>query len=129
MTNAETVMTRYACTWSNRREDEQFSKERLDRVLMNEAWLDKYPSYGSDHFPIILHVIQGKNDPLDASNKPFKFEASWLHDDNFDSVVEETWSEARYSNGGEWNDWVCKGGVLLQNWDGNVYKKVPKCIK
>lgn len=57
--------------------------ERLDRSLANNEWRRLYPDavlthlpiLGSDHAPIILHF----HPRVEASKKPFRFEAMWLN--------------------------------------------------
>jgi hypothetical protein len=83
-------------TWSNGREGSAGIAKRLDRFLMAEALcecLGKFiswtiPSFISDHKPICLE--------LDVSNHrmkvPFKFNHSWLQDEDFSLLVREKWT-------------------------------------
>ncbi|XP_061366248.1 uncharacterized protein LOC133309482 [Gastrolobium bilobum] len=74
-------------------------QERLDRAVANEDWLiqfqDRMVSHlnfnGSDHRPIVLgqQVFPREN----KGQKPFKFLASWLTYEEFDSIVKFSWEK------------------------------------
>jgi hypothetical protein len=69
-------------------------EERLDRAMANSQWLMLYPgvkltnllSSHSDHSPILL-----QNLPTIRSGRiySFRFENSWLKEEDIDEVVEE----------------------------------------
>ncbi|KAK8589929.1 hypothetical protein V6N12_024318 [Hibiscus sabdariffa] len=66
-------------TWSNRRSEDDAILEKLDRVLVNHAWLEQFnraegflePAIGSDHGPIIWNTLGTYR----RRKKDFKFEA------------------------------------------------------
>lgn len=106
----------YKYTWSNRR-GEDFIEKRLDRALANEEWMDIYPSFvvsnitwdSSDHCPILVNarknVPRGVQDsPWDE--RPFMFEAMWLHVDEFGEVVANAWNSAELLSNGSWSEKV-----------------------
>jgi hypothetical protein len=78
-------------TWANSLPDPTY--EKLDRVLMDTSWEDKFPMVSvralerieklSDHAPILLTT--GLTRPL--SKKPFKFELGWLQREGFHEMV------------------------------------------
>ncbi|XP_074278178.1 uncharacterized protein LOC141601774 [Silene latifolia] len=81
-------------TWTNRRRLNPIL-ERLDRVGVNQLWLDQYPNshnyhltrLSSDHCPILLKTTLTFN-PLP---KPFKFESFWLADPGFLPLISSAW--------------------------------------
>lgn len=64
-------------TWSNKRGEGDYISSKLDRVLVNESWLEFYPnsfanflpSGVSDHSPAIVTLSPN----LPSSKKPLKF--------------------------------------------------------
>jgi hypothetical protein len=82
-------------TWANNLPESTYKK--LDRVLMDSDWENKYPMVSvralerieslSDHAPILLTT---------SSTRPhcahrFKFELGWLHRDGFSDMVQSVW--------------------------------------
>lgn len=66
-------------TWTNRRKEGRRIRERMDRAMANDLWVDKYPEYAvihlppthSDHHPIMTNCFC-LDRPIE--NKPFRFE-------------------------------------------------------
>lgn len=85
-------------TWSNRRYSNKHTliRERLDRFLCNDRWLDLYPnskvyhlsSPGSDHSPLVL-----KTNAFIPTHIPFRFETLWIREPTFPQVVSSSWSQ------------------------------------
>ena len=82
-------------TWSNHRFGRANIRERLDRGLANQGWVQLYPnslinhllaSY-SDHCPILLST-EGSYRNLP---KPFRFEVFWTRDQSSHLVVAGAW--------------------------------------
>lgn len=86
-------------TWNNRQNDGSFIKERLDRVLSNNEWrglnpnaLEQVlPSIVSGHKPLLVMVCKEK-EARRFLLRSFKFEASWLLDDDYNIVVQGAWN-------------------------------------
>jgi hypothetical protein len=51
------------------------------------------PSRASDHKPLLITCMNNNYERRPYS-KGFKFEASWLLDDEYNNIVQETWSGA-----------------------------------
>lgn len=91
----------YRFTWNNKRR-EGFIKEKLDRFVANPGWWAIYPNAivenfiwdDSDHIPMILH-IKGDDEDFRGSfrddARPIRFETRWLHHDDFNSSVCNSW--------------------------------------
>jgi hypothetical protein len=85
-------------TWNNCRGDDQFTKERLDRVVANNGWLNLFPEFvvqvletiHSDHKPILVVFSKEKKERI-YYRKGFKFEASWQLDEEYQDIVKEAW--------------------------------------
>ena len=68
----------------------------MDRALVNQGWLDKFPtSYAeflppgiSDHSPIVIHVVT----PARKKGTPFRFYNYWTSLDRFSAIVHDIWS-------------------------------------
>jgi hypothetical protein len=106
-------------------------RERLDRVVVNNAWNTMHPEatvhhmeYArSDHRPIVLDTYN-QVFPCNQNSSSFRFEAKWLHEKNFSEVVEQAWVKA--------NEVEADRGVLeklahmhksLHDWDIQVLKQ------
>ncbi|XP_020249388.1 uncharacterized protein LOC109826777 [Asparagus officinalis] len=82
-------------TWNNRQEANSRVWSRLDRALVNDAWLNFYNSSHveflqpncSDHSPALVSVhddcVQGK--------KPFKFFKMWIKHEDYIPTVSSIW--------------------------------------
>ncbi|KAA3485169.1 reverse transcriptase [Gossypium australe] len=83
-------------TWERGNIPETNIRERLDRGLANEKWLNLFPlgnihhlSYStSDHCPLLINsdkVSRGSGD------RNFHFEVWWTMEDSFESTLKEIW--------------------------------------
>ena len=83
-------------TWMNKREDEDFVVERLDRAYASVDWVNAYPNYSlrnlpivrSDHGPTILDFDQKQS----FRRRPFKFKHMWMTHPSCSNVVQQAWS-------------------------------------
>ena len=82
-------------TWMNKREDEDFVMERLDRAFGSVEWVNQYPYYSlknlpiirSDHGPILLDIeVQ-----TPFRKRPFRFELMWLNHEDCIEMVHHAW--------------------------------------
>ncbi|GAU39014.1 hypothetical protein TSUD_378900 [Trifolium subterraneum] len=86
----------YPYTWIKSRGTGHVIEERLDRALVSSEWLYKFPdaklinlvSSHSDHSPILLQCT-----PMIRQHYKyeFKFENSWLKEEDIGEVVDEGW--------------------------------------
>ena len=84
-------------TWNNRRSvADHIIKKKLDRALVNQGWLDKFPTaYAeflqsgiSDHSPIVIHMEA----QVRKKRMPFIFYNYWTSLDKFSDLVCKHWS-------------------------------------
>ncbi|XP_071933111.1 uncharacterized protein [Coffea arabica] len=69
--------------------------KRLDRVLINQQWLDLLPNTSvqhlnratSDHTPLLVNLRSAEA----SVSKPFKFQNFWVSSSCFQSTVENNW--------------------------------------
>lgn len=96
----------HAFTWSNRR-TEGHIEEKLDRCVSTEEWCDLFQMAvvenivwdGSDHYPIML-LLRGANEEgirrnRTEDNRLFRFEATWVHHENFDEKIRNIWDSSK----------------------------------
>jgi hypothetical protein len=93
-------------------------EERLDRAMASTDWLTLFPEVKltnllashSDHSPILLQTSQ---QPRVFHNYSFKFENSWLKEDDIIDVVESGWCKDPYA---EVTEKVFSCADELQRW-------------
>ena len=115
-------MTGRQFTWANSLPEPTY--EKLDRVLMESHWEDKYPLVTvralerieafSDHAPILLSI----GTLLPSVKSQFKFELGWLLRDGFDDLVKKIWAEpvVCVSAIQRWNIKIRKLRKFLRGW-------------
>ena len=98
-------------TWANRREVPTY--EKLDRILANVEWEQKYPLVtvreltrsGSDHTPLLMD--SGKHAHL-GNKAHFSFELSWIRQEGFYEMVAAEWAA------------VSKGDTPIERWQNKI---------
>ncbi|XP_041003935.1 uncharacterized protein LOC121249294 [Juglans microcarpa x Juglans regia] len=88
-------------TWSNRHGDDTFTKERLDRMVANKAWIETQKEVrvevlvarSSDHRPVLLSFSHTNNLDFKGS-RPFKYKAWWAFEIDCERVVKEGWKQS-----------------------------------
>ncbi|KAA3472533.1 reverse transcriptase [Gossypium australe] len=83
-------------TWERRNLPETNIKERLDRGVINEKWMNLFPGGNvrhlthsiSDHCPLLIHTGNEENFCRISS---FKFEAWWTLEESFEQEVRKSW--------------------------------------
>ncbi|KAL2923459.1 hypothetical protein RDABS01_014950 [Bienertia sinuspersici] len=83
-------------TWTNKQlaQDRVFSK--LDRLLANETWMDKYDTGNavfltegcSDHCPMVIRMDQG----VGKGRKPFKYYKIWQSAADYTERIRNAWN-------------------------------------
>jgi hypothetical protein len=85
-------------TWSNHRYGHSLIKERLDRCIATNQWIQHFPYFSithlpalnSDHNPLLLDTST-RSHSLSLS-RPFRFEEFWTRDPTCGVVINEAWS-------------------------------------
>ncbi|XP_042953523.1 uncharacterized protein LOC122290064 [Carya illinoinensis] len=86
--------------WSNKQEDLSFTKERLDRFVINnscrtlfkELKVENLIGRCSDHLPILLTGGDGDYNRR-RSRVPFRFEACWIKQEGCEQAVKQGWEK------------------------------------
>jgi hypothetical protein len=128
-------------TWSNRRSDGTFTKERLDRAVANQEWCSLFPSSAvdilaartSDHCPVLVsfsaHPRRSQNRGPTGSG--FKLEASWLNDSESGEIIRSAWHSSPSldppSVGIQQRLEACRRALL--DWGGHKFGKEEESIK
>jgi len=91
-------------TWSNRRRDCMFTKERLDRAVGTISFAQKFPQLlvdvlaarCSDHAPLLisLHNTHGRHRQRRGL---FRYEAWWQRQAGFQQVITQVWKPKKIS--------------------------------
>ncbi|KAL7221978.1 hypothetical protein ACSBR1_023830 [Camellia fascicularis] len=84
-------------TWANKRTRGDCIATKIDRVLVNESWLDHFPASTamflpsgiSDHSPVVVSVSV----KAPSFKKPFKFFDFWAKHEEFLPKVAQDWSQ------------------------------------
>ncbi|XP_074300540.1 uncharacterized protein LOC141631817 [Silene latifolia] len=84
-------------TWNNKQDDGTRVYSKIDRVLINDAWLQRFPDSVAqflpeghfDHCPCVIQF----NRTSAWKKAPFKYFNIWALADNFDEVVQHRWQE------------------------------------
>ena len=82
-------------TWMNKREEDSFVMERLDRAFASTEWINHYHLYylrnlpinRSDYGPIILDFEH----QTPFRNRPFRFEQMWITHPSYRDMVSKAW--------------------------------------
>ncbi|XP_043696737.1 uncharacterized protein LOC122647384, partial [Telopea speciosissima] len=86
-----------AMTWNNRQIGDARICCKLDRVMVNLAWMDVFrsseatfhPPGLSDHSPVVVAVL----DEANFGPNPFRFFEAWIGREGFDDVVRKGWGK------------------------------------
>jgi hypothetical protein len=87
-------------TWRNKRQEEDFSTARLDRIFASTSWITAFNGavvthlavQKSDHCPLLLSIPG--DPPVSKKKKIFRFEAMWIRDEQCKGVIEHAWHDA-----------------------------------
>lgn len=131
-------------TWTNKHKNQTTHiRERLDRCLGNQKWISSFPNYvvkhlvnsSSDHSPLFLYT-----DPI---NKPFCkrfiFDAAWIFDTSYITVLNHSWSTACNIGGTMYGQFHVFGKLFEKktriwkkytygNWGNNIGDIKKNCI-
>ncbi|XP_021738161.1 uncharacterized protein LOC110704651 [Chenopodium quinoa] len=86
-------------TWFRGLTPDNFKSARLDRGLANEEWrllfaegaVRNLPRIKSDHCPILISTNGFA--PISMVNRPFRFQAAWVHHGKFEEFVNANWNK------------------------------------
>ena len=119
-------------TWNNRRKDNEYIAEKLDRFFIvgdissyNKDFISNIlPFAGSDHFPICLEI----SEPSKPQRNPFKCEKMWFQDLNFLELIKTWWTQANFV-GSKMFIFISKLKLLKENilrWNRDHFNNIFK---
>ncbi|KAL3820475.1 hypothetical protein ACJIZ3_006380 [Penstemon smallii] len=131
----------YPYTWSNGWEFPRTINVRIDRACISDSWLNKFPASkvrhldygGSDHCPILLHILDREIEQPNLNKRGFKFESMWMDDAECPKIVKNYWDEVGSNQRN--NVWhkleSCREGLVMWHKSsfGGVSKKVAQIRK
>ena len=108
-------------------------RSRLDRGLANASWIHMHSNSAllhleynhSDHRPLLVDTEYYASPTVNPANRVRHFEAKWLKEDGFHSVVEENWNATSQRGLIDVLDRLKAMHVGLHAWDTRVLRK-PK---
>lgn len=85
-------------TWSNNRRGATFTKERIDRVMVNQARMvllpgSSYlvmPAIRSDHSPLVISFVKPQI-PVVGRPYIFRYEACWELRSDYSKILQDSW--------------------------------------
>lgn len=108
-------------------------RQRLDRVLCNSAWQDRFPTSSITHVPLSTSDHSGLWFKIaDGSNRPrrnyFKFLGALLDHNDFENQVTHSWCESSC-----WNENLDRLTSNLKSWNketfGNIFRRKHRILK
>ena len=83
-------------TWMNKRDEEDFVMEMIDRAFVNVDWVNAYTNYALRNLPIIRSnygpIILDFEYLQPFKRRPFRFKRMWLCHPTCKSMVQQAWN-------------------------------------
>ncbi|MQL99123.1 hypothetical protein Taro_031842 [Colocasia esculenta] len=133
LVNAEFVGSPF--TWVNNCTVQASIKARLDRFLMNSAFVNNYQGFNvnhlikctSDHSPLLASIVTDTRPPA-----RFVFQAMWTYHDSFLDVIKLTWNEYTTWHPNPFTTFFMKLKAVkqaLRVWNKNTFGNVENNVK
>lgn len=125
----------YRFTWERGRGSANFVREKVDRVMVNAEWMSCFQTAGarvvegtnSDHMAVCMHASL-ERDQRSGRVHRFRFENSWLREEECRAVMERSW---RVSEGRDIHERLKVCGRALWKWGrgfyGNFRRRLDRC--
>ncbi|CAM8916564.1 unnamed protein product [Rhodiola kirilowii] len=115
-------------TYSNKRQGLDEIQCRLDRAVVDDLWVQKYPksviqhlvSHHSDHCPILLNIDEGEM----VQERQFRFESMWMRDSGLVDIVNKSWNVS-----GNMHDKLSQLSQQLKVWNKKSFGNVGDHLK
>lgn len=89
----ELASTSHKFTWMNKRDEENFVMERIDKAFASVDWVNAYPNYALRNLPIIRSdygpIILDFEYLQPFRRRPFRFKRMWLSHPTCKSMVQQ----------------------------------------
>lgn len=113
--------------WDNNQEGAALIKERLDRAVVNELWMENFPAAAVfqllreeyDHSPILVTTVRSEG----RRNRPFRFIEAWISNDSSKVLIKEVWNSDYKGgmHGHRLNRSLRATTIALQKWNREVF--------
>lgn len=118
-------------TWTNNREGDEATYERLDRAMANRDWKAHFPNAAvltlpiqrSDHSPLVVDLYWSDK----PGHRPKRFEEIWLRAEGVRQIINRVWNLSFSGSNGY--QLVQKQNVLmrhLRNWKDFSYHSLTR---
>lgn len=113
-------------TWEKFRGTDNWVKERLDRGLATQTWIDMFPDAvvkvielsTSDHLPLFLDL---NRKVYVQKRKRFRFENVWIREKDCYNLINDCWQEEGHEN---IIDKITRCCIKLEEWGGGMVKEM-----
>jgi hypothetical protein len=86
-------------TWSNRREDGELVRVRLDRAVATPEWKLLFPNVtvhhlifaNSDHLGLLVDMVPGSSQVKQKKRRLFRFDHTWVREDGCEECIAAAW--------------------------------------
>ena len=121
-------------TWMNKREEDSFVMERLDKAFASTEWINHYhlyylrnlPIIKSDHGPVILDFEH----QTPFRNRPFRFEQMWITHPSCKDMVSKAWEwQSSGSRAAKLRNKLNNIKTVARKWNREVFGRVEIDIK
>ena len=122
-------------TWCNGWFGEQRTKLRLDRMVVNESWWEKFPEAMVHHYSMsildhyLLTLFLHRRQPKKQVRKRFFFEAMLTTKEGCREVIEEAWNLMKRDPEFRLTDRLRSCKERVQSWNGRVFGIVNKILR
>ncbi|KAL7129060.1 hypothetical protein ABFS83_13G037900 [Erythranthe nasuta] len=124
-------------TWTNRREEPNTVRCRLDRVCATNGWMNLFPNAlvhhfkfaGSDHIPLFFNTLREGPTTSGSRGRPFRFEAMWTRREDCEDIIKQHWTGEQSTNPYDTiinNSDGCR--AALRHWSRTVVHQPKKRI-
>jgi hypothetical protein len=101
-------------TWSNCRDNSDFTKVCLDKGVANNEWRNLFSSVEilvevvpcSYHSPLILGLMEVPKGRFGGTR--FRYEEKWRMEDGYYGIMEENWAARLVGEGNDWENFTSK---------------------
>ncbi|KAF9623735.1 hypothetical protein IFM89_004816 [Coptis chinensis] len=121
-------------SWCNKRIGAQRMYQKIDKILVNQQWIDSSAGWRSrimkrklsDHSPIV-----GWNTKIPKpTNIPFRFKRAWILHANLKEVIEKSWSEPLFDVPiRKVTKKLKRLKMVLKDWNYRIYGNFEQHIK
>lgn len=121
-------------TWMNKREEDFFVMERLDRAFAPVEWINAYPQYALYNHPIIRSdhgsILLDFEVHLPFRRRPLRFERMWCTHENCGVIVKSAWDvNTTSSRAFNLQHKINNVKKTFSEWNRRVFGKMEREIK